>query len=135
MLGLILSNKNKISRDYNTASNISQIHTNWETFFGAKTPISEREQLLQNGSQFDSEIKSEFNSLGTSSFSAKINNIAVTSSTQANVSYDVIFQGQEVLKDQKGQAVLVNNTWKISDSTLCSLLAMAGNTPKICQTH
>ena len=131
---LILSNKNT-SRNFNNSANISQIRTNWETFFGAKTPISEREHLLQNGSQFDSEIKSEFSSLGTSSFGVSINNIAVNSSTQAKVNYNVMLQGQEVLKDQNGQAVLLNNTWKVSDSTLCSLLAMAGNNPKICQTH
>lgn len=116
----------------NNTSSINQIKSNWTTFFGSRANLTNREKVLQNGSEFSKEIEAEFNSLGKSSFGTSINSVNLVGNNKANVSYNIILNGQEVLKDQQGQAILINNVWKVSDSTLCSLLAMTGNIPKIC---
>src|SRR5215469_763477 len=36
---------------------INAITTNWQTFFNAKTPVSQRVSLLENGQQFQSVIQ------------------------------------------------------------------------------
>src|SRR5215472_10560534 len=41
------------------AAAIAAITTNWETFFNAKTPESQRVALLQDGDQFTSVIKAQ----------------------------------------------------------------------------
>jgi cytoskeletal protein RodZ len=111
----------------------NQIQTNWQTFFANSTPLSERENLLQNGSQFTQPIKTEFNSLGTASVSLKITNLSLVSPTKYNLLYSVYLDKQPVLVEQSGQSVLINNTWKVSDETLCQLLKLAGQKPSVCQ--
>ncbi len=109
------------------------IETNLKTFFAANTTMAQRESLLQNGSQFAQVMQGEFTQLNSQKPSVVINSISYPNSTTAKVNYTVDLNGQPVLKDQTGEALLINNTWKVSDSTLCELLSMGGQTPSICK--
>ncbi len=130
----------KTSTNAKTASATKQknadtnaIETNVKTFFAANTTIQQRENLLQNGSQFVQVMQGEFTQLDSQKPSVVINSISYTNSTTAKVNYTVDLNGQPVLKDQTGEALLINNSWKVSDSTLCELLSMGGQTPSICK--
>jgi ABC-type transport system involved in multi-copper enzyme maturation permease subunit len=111
-----------------------QIKSNWKTFFATTTSLQNRENLLQNGSQFTQEIQGEFAALGAESFSSTINSVNLTNTTAANVVYTVTLGGQTVLKDEKGTAVKVKNTWVVSDTSLCQLLGLGGSKPAVCKT-
>lgn len=117
------------------ASAKAQIDTNWKTFFGPTASLQTRESLLQNGSEFGQIITSEFTALGQESFSSTINSTTLTSTTAANVVYTGILGGQVVLKNEAGSAIKVNGTWKVSDATLCELLALDGSKPSVCTTN
>jgi hypothetical protein len=39
-----------------------------------------------------------------------------------------------VIKDQKGQAVLTNGVWQVSDSSFCGLLSMQPPVPGACKS-
>lgn len=132
VLGIVLSNNNSSN---NTAANKQQITTNWQQFFNYSTSLSQRESLLQNGSQFASVIQTEFSALGSAKPSAVVNSIDITNSSTAKVVYTVKLDGQPVLNGQTGQALLINNTWKVSDSTLCGLLAEDGLKPAVCKGY
>ena len=106
-----------------------------ETVFDSSTSLEERENLLQNGVKFAQPIQTEFSSLGSTTSSVKINSVNLVNSSNANVIYAVVLNGQTVLTNQKGTAILVNNNWKVSDSTLCNLLSMAGEKPAVCQNN
>ncbi len=41
------------------AAAVTQIKTNWETFFNPKTPVAQRVSLLQNGQAFEPIIKAQ----------------------------------------------------------------------------
>jgi len=110
-----------------------QIEQSWKTFFAYSTSPKQREDLLQNGNQFTQPIQTEFSSLGSAASSAEVKSINIINPTSANVIYTVKLNGQPVLSDQKGVAVLINNSWKVSDSTLCQLLGLAGTKPTVCQ--
>jgi hypothetical protein len=138
---LVRHNNSNKSSSLNTAQTNAakqQIETNWKTFFAASTSLQGREQVLQNGSQFTQPIQTEFAALGSSAVSSEspsvaINNVSLINSTSANVIYTIDLNGQPVLNNEKGEALLVNNNWKVSDATLCQLLSLDGDKPSVCQ--
>jgi hypothetical protein len=138
VLVLVVRHKDKNSVSSLTPAQISsakaEIGSNWQTFFGPTASLQNRENLLQNGSQFAQIIGSEFAALGQESFSSTINNISLTSTTAANVVYTGTLGGQVVLKNEAGSAVKVGGVWKVSDATLCQLLALDGSKPAVCKT-
>ncbi|HEY7325448.1 MAG TPA: hypothetical protein VH520_11550, partial [Streptosporangiaceae bacterium] len=117
---------------------VATITTNWEAFFSAKTPVSQRVSLLQDGSQFQSVISAQAGSGLASQASAKVTKVTVTSPTQATVKYDILLNGTPALTNQTGTAVLENGTWKVGVTSFCGLLKIenGGKTtglPAACQ--
>jgi uncharacterized lipoprotein YbaY len=102
----------------------AQITANWEEFFNAKTPVSRRVQLLQNGQVFAAVISAQAGSGLASQASAKVSKVTVTSASQATVNYSILVAGQTALPNQTGVAVLEDGIWKVGDSSFCGLLAM-----------
>jgi hypothetical protein len=133
---LIINNSNNktLSTSQQTAAK-QQIETNWKKFFAAPTSLQGRESLLQNGSNFSQVIQGEFTALASQASSATISNISFPNKTSANVEYTVDLNGQPVLSNQSGEALLVNSSWLVSDSTLCHLVSLGGNRPAVCQNY
>ncbi len=132
------SNKSTALTTAQTTAAKQQITTNWMAFFATSTSLQGREQVLQNGNQFAQPIQTEFTALSASAVSTEspsvaVNSVSLINSTAANVVYTIELNGQPVLNDQKGEAVLVNKTWKVSDATLCQLLSLDGDKPSACQ--
>ena len=118
---------------------VAEITTNWETFFSAKTPLSQRISLLQDGPQLQSAVQGLLGSSFASAASAKVTNVTVTSPTQASVTYDILVGGTPELTNQKGTAVYEDGVWKVGVSSFCSLASLAngGKTtglPAACQS-
>ena len=116
-----------------------QIAANWTTFFSAKTPVSKRVSLLQDGQQFASIIKSQAGGGLAASATAKVTKVVVTSPTQATVTYNILVAGQTALSGKTGTAVKQDGTWKVGVSSFCGLLALenGGKTaglPAACQS-
>jgi hypothetical protein len=105
-----------------SASARAAITTNWEAFFSSSTPDSKRVQLLQNGQDFASAVKSFSSSPLASAVSAKVTSVTVTSPTQASVTYDLTAAGQSVASGTTGVAVLETGVWKVGDASFCGLL-------------
>jgi hypothetical protein len=93
-------------------------------FFDAKTPLAQRVALLQDGSTFQSIIQSQEGSALESEASASVTQVALTSPTQARVSYSILLDGQAALPDQRGVAVLTGNTWQVGVASFCGLLIL-----------
>jgi hypothetical protein len=49
----------------------------------------------------------------------------------ANVEFQILLSGQPVLPST-GTAVLVDDRWLVSKTTLCDLISLAGATPEEC---
>ncbi len=119
-----------------SGSAVAEITANWTAFFNPKTPMAKRVSVLQNGSMFTSAIQSSASFPGASSASAKVTKVTVTSSTRATVIYSILLLGTPVLKDQNGVAVLQGGTWKVGDTSFCSLLTLENNNkpPAVCKS-
>jgi hypothetical protein len=121
-----------------SGSAVSQITANWETFFSAKTPTSQRVSLLEDGSQFQSVISAQAGGGLASQASAKVIKVTVNSPTQATVKYDILLSGTPALSNQSGTAVYQDGTWKVGVTSFCGLLTLenGGKTsglPAACQ--
>jgi hypothetical protein len=108
-----------------SSSAVSEITTNWNTFFNSSTPNSKRVQLLENGEQFSSAINSLSSTPLASGLSSKVDSVSVTSATKATVKYDLSALGQTVASGATGSSVLQNGTWKVGDDVFCGLLTQA----------
>ena len=119
-----------------TSAAAAQITANWEKFFSASTPTSQRVALLENGSAFSSAI-SAFSQLPLASgIAAKVTAVTVTSATQAAVTYNIVSGSTNLLSGQKGTSVYQDGTWKVGDGSLCGLfhLIPGGTIPAACNS-
>lgn len=106
---------------------VTQIKTNWVTFFNPKTPVTQRVNLLQNGSAFASIIKAQAGSPLASSATSTVSAVTVESSTHAKVTYSILVGGSPALKNQPGVAVVQDGIWKVGDQSFCALLTLENN--------
>jgi hypothetical protein len=102
----------------------AQIKANWTNFFAASTPVATRVKLLQDGSEFESILKSQSGHGLASTASAKVLSVGMVSASQALVKYDILVGGATALPDQSGDAVLQNGTWKVGVQSFCGLLKL-----------
>ncbi len=56
----------------------------------------------------------------------RITDIRFTSPTRATVTWDILIDGERRFPGQVGEAVLVDGDWKMTRTTACRLLALAG---------
>jgi hypothetical protein len=103
-------------------SAVAKITANWEAFFNPATPNAKRVLLLENGAQFASAITAFSASPLAQSVSSKVDSVALTSATKANVKYDLTAAGTSVATGQTGTSVLQNRVWKVGDDVFCGLL-------------
>jgi hypothetical protein len=101
-----------------------EITTNWEAFFNAKTPVAKRVSLLQDGTTFSSIIKSQAGSGLAAEATAKVSKVTMITTSEAQVTYDILVAGTPELKNQNGTAVLQDGIWKVGVTSFCSLLAL-----------
>ena len=116
------------------AAAAAEIKANWEKFFNASTPTSQRVALLQNGSAFAGAISGLSHLV--SGLGATVTSVTVTSPTTAIVKYNLTASGSTLLSGETGTAVYVNGSWKVGDASLCALLKLVpgGSTPAACSS-
>jgi len=107
-----------------SAADEKEITTNWEAFFNAKTPVATRVSLLQDGSAFSTIIKSQAGSGLAAEATAQVTKVTMITSSEAQVTYDILVSGTPELKNQNGTAVLQDGTWKVGVASFCGLLTL-----------
>jgi hypothetical protein len=115
---------------------VAQITANWEKFFNASTPLSQRVALLQNGSSFSSAIDSFSKLPLAGGIGAKVTGVTVNSATSATVTYSLVSGSTTLLGGQTGTAVYQDGTWKVGDASLCNLFKLipGGSEPAACSS-
>lgn len=108
------------------------ITANWEAFFSAKTPVKRKIALVQDGSAFAQVIHSQAGNSLAATATAKVLSVKVKGKTAA-VTYTVYVGGQPALKNQKGEALLQDGTWKVGAESFCGLLSLEGTKVPACK--
>ncbi|GAA4481681.1 hypothetical protein GCM10023094_30350 [Rhodococcus olei] len=102
------------------------------TFFSGETAGATKITLVQNGEAFADTINAQANSPMATGTTATVSHVDMDAPGHATVTYTVLINGQPALTDQMGEAVQVDGTWKVSQSTFCALLTLEGNPPPAC---
>jgi hypothetical protein len=110
----------------------AQITQNWAKFFKPGTSTAEKAGLLQNGDMMKPVLQGFSSDPRMGEVTAKVNAVSFTSPTAAKVTYALSLKGATVLPSATGQAVLEKGTWKVADSTLCSLVQLSGKSVPGC---
>jgi len=99
------------------------VRTAWELFFDGNLSPEEEVAHLQNGAQFQQVIEGQAGSQLARSTAATVSDVVVNGS-RATVTYTVTLGGVPALTDQRGEAVLEDGVWKVSDASFCQLLVL-----------
>jgi len=106
------------------AADVQAITANWTAFFNPKTSAAQKTGLVQNGSQFASVLKAQASNPQGAAASAKVTKVTVITSSEAQVTYDILLSGTPVLSNQKGTALFQDGTWKVGVASFCGLLSL-----------
>lgn len=64
--------------------------------------------------------------LPVADYTGRVDQVTVTSSSDAQVVYSILNQGSVVVRNQVGHAVKVDGAWKVSRNTICAAIAIGG---------
>ncbi|MGP3685054.1 hypothetical protein ACTVZO_10135 [Streptomyces sp. IBSNAI002] len=110
----------------------AEVEKNWTAFFDSKVSVEEKAKVLENGEFLEPLLGGFAGNTDASVSSAKVTDVAFTSPTEADVTYDLQVGGFPVLPGSKGTAILEDGVWKVSTKTLCALIELSGNPAPIC---
>jgi hypothetical protein len=122
-----------VTKHASSTSPKAKIIANWEAFFSGKTPPKRKIALVQDGKDFAKVINGQASGGMAKSATAKVLSVKVVGK-KAVVTYTIYLAGEAALKNQKGEALLEDGTWKVGGKSFCALLSLEGTKPKICAT-
>ncbi len=111
-----------------------QVKQVWTSFFSAKTPVSQKPAMLQDGARFKSAITSLSTNPLASRLNAKVSSVTLKGTNQAKVVYTIYLGNTAVLKDVTGYAYRQNGKWVVGYAGLCKLIALSGSAPAACKS-
>jgi hypothetical protein len=111
-----------------------EITTTWEAFFNmGKGSLSQ----LENGQQLQAVYQKNLQNPLAKQATAKVHDVTLLSTADCNangvpspcaqVTYDIVINGQPALAGSKGYATKQNGAWKVSKTTFCALVALGNN--------
>jgi hypothetical protein len=103
----------------------AEIKENWRTFFDPKTSLKDKQAVLENGERMAPVLQAFSGDERGGQVGAKVEKVAFTSPTEANVTYTLTLQGRTALPNASGTAVEQDDTWKVSVKTLCALVQLS----------
>lgn len=115
-------------------STSATISSNWSAFFNGATSAQRKIALLQDGSKFASIIKAQASLSLARSARAKVLKVSSITKTSARVRYSIYLGNTPALTNQNGSAVYQDGTWRVSDSSFCTLLSLEGTKTPNCHT-
>ena len=115
------------------AAQKAEIRQVWERFFAGTTSASDKEQLLENGSQFSDALAAAAKSPFAKQSGARVSSVTLTGPARAKVVYAILLSGKPVLSHRQGTAVKEDGAWKVGVASFCQLLTLqGGGMPKVC---
>lgn len=102
----------------------AKITANWQKFFDPSVPVSQKPDLIENGSQMQATLQTQSTNPLAKSIKAQVTDVTLQGNT-ATVTYNILStQTNETLlpPGSKGEAVKQDGKWKVSQQTFCGLI-------------
>jgi hypothetical protein len=108
------------------SADVAAVTQAWTAFFSKDTPLSEKENLLQNGTTTMKPALQALSAVpGIAQLTATVQKVDFPAPDQANVTYQLAVGGTVIKSGLQGKAVKENGHWVVADSTLCGLVQLA----------
>lgn len=98
-----------------------KVADNWDKLFDNATPLADRKAVLENADKVGSLVDTLANDPLAKQVTSKTTAVKI-SGDKAAVSFDILLAGNPALPGQNGQAVKQDGTWKVSLTTVCTLV-------------
>jgi ABC-type glycerol-3-phosphate transport system substrate-binding protein len=105
-------------------SEADQVKQAWTSFFSAKTPVSQKITLLQDGARFKAAITNLASNALASQLNAKVSRVTLQGANTAKVVYTINLGKTPVLPNVVGYAYQQNGKWVVGYAGLCKLIAL-----------
>ncbi|MER5902417.1 hypothetical protein ABT150_20345 [Streptomyces mirabilis] len=105
----------------------NQVRRNWEKFFSPSVPVKDKLNYLENGDRMTAVVQGFSGDKRGQQVAAQVQKVVFTAPAAAEVTYALTLKGATALPNASGTAVYENGTWKVSDNTLCALVALSGD--------
>jgi hypothetical protein len=110
-----------------------QVKQVWTSFFSAKTPVSQKPAMLQDGARFKAVIRTLSVNPLAKQLSAKVSSVTLEGAKTAKVVYSIDLGHTALVNNATGYALKVNGKWLVGYAGLCRLVILApGPTPAAC---
>ncbi|MFF0494475.1 hypothetical protein ACFYTQ_36125 [Nocardia sp. NPDC004068] len=104
----------------------------YQRFFDGHSPTDEKIDLVENGRAFADTLRARADAPMVKGSTAIVEQVTETQSDRAEVTFTLVIDGRPALSGQRGSAVRVDGSWKVSASTFCVVLTFEGNSAPIC---
>jgi hypothetical protein len=98
-----------------------KVADNWDKLFDNTAPLAERKAVLENADKMGTLVETLANDPMAKQVTSKTTAVKI-SGDKAAVTFDILLAGTPALPGQNGQAVNQDGTWKVSLSTVCTLV-------------
>ena len=115
-------------------SDAEQVKQVWTSFFSAKTPVSEKPAMLQDGARFKSAIMELANNPLAAGLSAKVSKVTLEGADKAKVVFSIYLNNIAAFRDLVGHAYKQNGKWLVGYEDLCHLIEQGGTAAAACTT-
>jgi hypothetical protein len=103
----------------------AEIRANWQKFFDPKTPLKDKQAVLENGERMGPVLQAFNGDERGGQVGARVEKVVFTSPAGADVTYTLTLSGRTALPNAAGTAVEQDGTWKVSVRTLCALVQLS----------
>ena len=104
----------------------------YTAFYNSATTPAQSEAVLQHGALFRATLAKEALSSYAKKSTAFVTAVTMDSADVADVTFGIKHDGKVLLGGIAGKAVRENGTWKVADTTFCTLLKLEGTAPALC---
>ncbi|MFJ5308847.1 hypothetical protein [Streptomyces sp. NPDC088350] len=109
------------------AAATTRIKANWKKFFDPATSTRDKQAVLENGDRMGPVLKAFSGDKRGGQVQADVQKVEFTAPDKATVTYSLTLNGATALPNASGTTVQQDGTWKVSDNTLCALVALSGD--------
>ncbi|MBG0830048.1 hypothetical protein HS041_19970 [Planomonospora sp. ID67723] len=100
----------------------------WEKFTDPQVANTEKKRLIESGEANERLVRAFLKDEYARRLLARVEIVAFTSATRAQVTYSLFRDGRSVLPRSTGVSVRENGRWKLSRTTLCSWMPYGSST-------
>ncbi|WP_330308469.1 MULTISPECIES: hypothetical protein [unclassified Streptomyces] len=107
-----------------------EIRESWARFFSPESSVEDRADVAENGGQYQLMIEALAKDRKSRLLRVRVDSVTFVSDLRARVGYTLFSDGRKVGPENPGESVRQDDTWKVTEKTVCSLTKYGTDVPQ-----